>query len=446
MSDQSKQPVGSWYSPLKQEEERPAEQVEKKKKKGRAGWRAVLWTLLTVGLITGSSLFFSDGAEEPLWENPVLIMPTPGTAKPAGENPAEDLPDNGPEEELPIDWKDFFASYYTIQEITGGKTDIPKFGGTLDWKLALSPAGEKEFSLQEIYERCAGSIVAITTTARGGRSYWGTGIIMSRDGLILTNAHLIEDCDSAVVTLADDTAYDALLIGTDPATDIAVLKIEASGLRPAEFGDSDALRVGESVAAIGNPLGEEFRATMTNGIVSAISRGVTHNGRTMNLLQTNTAINEGSSGGALVNMYGQVVGVTNMKMRDVLSGIEGIAFAIPSSTVYTVVNALVREGVVSGRTAVGITVGAIADFAAEHYELPDGLYISKVSKGSDAEAKGLREGDIITAVNGLPARTTEDILKAKESLAVGDSLTFTIWREGKTFDVEVRLVDQNDVY
>jgi serine protease Do len=166
----------------------------------------------------------------------------------------------------------------------------------------------------------------------------------------------------------------------------------------------------------------------------------------MNLLQTNTAINEGNSGGALFNMFGQVIGVTNMKMMSSYSSIEGIGFAIPSTTVRSVVNSLILYGEVRGRPAVGVTVGAIPENASQQYDLPGGLYVTEVSKGSDAEAKGIVPGDIITAVNGEPARTTEDIVRVKNALYVGDSITFTIWRNGETFDVEVVLVDFNDVY
>ena len=166
----------------------------------------------------------------------------------------------------------------------------------------------------------------------------------------------------------------------------------------------------------------------------------------MNLIQTNTAINEGNSGGALLNMYGQVIGVTNMKMMSSYSSIEGIGFAIPSSTVRVVVNALIKEGEVRGRPAIGVTVGAIPEEAAEHYELPEGLYVSIVTEGTDAWEKGIREGDIITDVNGKPARTTNDILSVRDTLQVGDTITFTIWREGESFDVEVVIGDINDIY
>ena len=171
---------------------------------------------------------------------------------------------------------------------------------------------------------------------------WGTGVVLSSDGLVLTNTHVIGDCDSAEVVLQGEDRYDAVLVGADTISDLAVLKIEKDGLTPAEFGDSTHLSVGDKVAAIGNPLGDEFTRTLTDGIVSAIDRDISYNGRNMALIQTNAALNEGNSGGALFNMHGQVVGITNMKMMSSFSSIEGIGFAIPSSTVKKVVASLVE--------------------------------------------------------------------------------------------------------
>ena len=166
----------------------------------------------------------------------------------------------------------------------------------------------------------------------------------------------------------------------------------------------------------------------------------------MTLLQTNTALNEGNSGGPLFNMYGQVVGVTNMKMMSSYSSIEGIGFAIPSATVKSVVNALVADGEVRGRPSVGITIGGIPDNASDYYSIPGGVYVSDVTEGSDAEAKGIQPGDIITHVNGQPVSTIDEVGAIKNQFNVGDSLTFTIWREGETFDVDVVLMDTNDIY
>ncbi len=425
MSNLELQKENNWYAPLETPRETP---VKKKKRRLGTGGKIFLGALAAVLLITLSSLAFSSGKDSGI--------PLPG----GSDSPEADG-------ELPDSWQDFFDSYFVPEESTKTEVKLPRAEETPAFELTLQTAGEQELTLQELYQKCAPSIVAISGYVDGKSGFfWGTGIVLSADGLILTNAHVVEKCDSATVTLFDDTSFEAKLIGADATSDVAVLKIDAGGLTPAVFGDSAALTVGEHVAAIGNPLGETFRMTLTDGIISAIDRGVTYNGHSMTLLQTNTAINEGNSGGALFNMFGQVIGVTNMKMMSSYSSIEGIGFAIPSSTISGVVNALIQYGEVRGRTAVGVTVGAIPDNLAEHYELPAGLYVSAVSEGTDAAAKGIQVGDIITHVNGEPAKSTDDILKVKNTLSVGDTITFTIWREGKTFDVDVALVEYNDIY
>lgn len=344
------------------------------------------------------------------------------------------------------DFEEFFKNYYTGVDLQRTDINIPR-ADLPDYAMELQTHEREEMSLKELYERCAPSVVAISGYKDGQNGYnWGTGVVLSEDGLILTNTHVIDGCDSAKVTLSDDRELDAKLVGADGISDLAVLKIEAEGLTPAEFGESGSLQVGESVAAIGNPLGETFRSTLTDGIISAIERGISYQGHSMTLLQTNTAINEGNSGGALFNMYGQVIGITNMKMMSSYSSIEGIGFAIPSSTVRNVVNAIAKDGEVKGRTSIGITVGAVPAEAAEHYELPEGLYVSDVAEGSDAEKQGIKVGDIITAVNDIPVRVTTDISAIKDELQVGDSMKFTVWRDGETMEFNVRLMDTNDVY
>ena len=419
-----------WYAPLERENKSAAQNAEREKKKRGlpAPWRAALGILLAMGLIAGSSLFFADKDEAPV----VIEKPY-------------DLP--APEIGMPDDWEDFFGSFFVPESGSQSESEIPAVKERPDWELRLEKPGTSVRSLEEIYRDCVDSIVGIRAYTGGqGAYHWGSGIVMSEDGLILTNAHMVAGCTSAEVILRDNSSCEAELVGEDRVSDLAVLKIDAKGLKPAVFGDSDELRVGENVAAIGNPLGEEFTASLTNGIVSGVDRGIDFDGHSIRMIQTNAAINEGSSGGALVNMYGQVVGVTNMKMVSYYSSIEGICFAIPSSTAQSVVNALIRNGRVTGRPGVGITVGAIPKDAADYYELPYGLYVAAVSKGSDAEAKGILEGDIITAVNGEPARSSDDILRVRNSLGVGDTIRFTIWRDGKSFDKDVALVEYTDVY
>ena len=408
-----------WYAPL--EEHTSPESERKKRKPGKASWRIGGAILLVVLLIAASSLIFSGSNQRT--EAPYI----------SGDG-------------MPDDWNDYLDNYYQVTESKDAEIKLPRAELVPDFKVAISSNRGKELSLQELYDQCSKSIVAIKGYQDGVDGYyWGSGIILSEDGLILTNTHVIENCDTASVTLFDNSSYDAALVGADSTSDIAVLRIEATGLTPASFGDSAELAIGDKVAAIGNPLGETFRMTLTDGIISAIDRGISYNGHSMTLLQTNTAINEGNSGGALFNMYGQVIGVTNMKMMSSYSSIEGIGFAIPSSTIAAVADSLMQYGEVRGRTAIGITVGAIPENVTSHYDLPTGLYVSAVEEKSDAAAKGIQQGDIITAVNGNPASATSDILTVKNTLSVGDTITFTIWRDGETFDVDVILVDENDL-
>lgn len=408
-----------WYAPL--EEHTSPESEKKKRKPGKASWRIGGAILLVVLLIAASSLIFSGSNQRT--EAPYI----------SGDG-------------MPDDWNDYLDNYYQATESKDAEIKLPRAELAPDFKVTISSDRGKELSLQELYDQCSKSIVAIKGYQDGVDGYyWGSGIILSEDGLILTNTHVIENCDTASVTLFDNSSYAATLVGADSTSDIAVLRIEATGLTPASFGDSAELAIGDQVAAIGNPLGETFRMTLTDGIISAIDRGISYNGHSMTLLQTNTAINEGNSGGALFNMYGQVIGVTNMKMMSSYSSIEGIGFAIPSSTIAAVADSLMQYGEVRGRTAIGVTVGAIPENVTSHYDLPTGLYVSAVEEKSDAAAKGIQQGDIITAVNGNPASATSDILTVKNTLSVGDTITFTIWRDGETFDVDVILVDENDL-
>ena len=310
--------------------------------------------------------------------------------------------------------------------------------------LAPKPEGDAR-SLQEIYRECLPSVVAIRTSKGKLGGSLGTGIIMTADGYLITNAHVLDGAKSVTVTLlSDETEHEAKLVGTDSVSDLAVLKIEAQDLKPAEFGQSDSLQVGDDVIAIGNPLGTELNGTMTNGIVSAINRNVIFGGHSMTLIQTNAAINEGNSGGPLINEFGQVVGVTNMKAFT--TGVEGICFAIPTSVIRPVVDALIADGQVNGRASIGIVIGALDAAAAEYYDLPQGLYVESVAEGSDAEKQGIQPGDIVTAVNGQTVTTTYEVNAIKEAFSVGDTMTLTIYRDGETFDVTVTLMDTNDVY
>ena len=372
-----------------------------------------------------------------------------------GGNEEAEIPLPGSEGGFADDFRDFFENYYSSYTASEECT-IPTVASFPGRTIALLPAGEEELSLQTIYERCVPSVVAVTAFVdeKSDDSYfWGSGIVLTEDGYIVTNSHVIEGACRARITLWNDEEYDALLVGYDSRSDIAVLKIDAHGLIPAEFCDGEKLAVGQSVVAIGNPLGREFRSTMTEGIISGIDRDIHYNGTTLTLLQTSTPINEGNSGGPLFNLCGQVIGITNMKMSNRYSGvsIEGVGFAIPSRTVKSMADSLLAHGEVVGRPALGLTVGAIPDAAKEQYDLPSGLYVSEISPGSDAVNRGIVKGDILLTVNGEPLTDTVQLTGLIASLSVGDTLLFTVWHQAEDgtvseYETEIALVDVNDVY
>ena len=303
---------------------------------------------------------------------------------------------------------------------------------------------EDALSLQDIYSRVIDSVVSISTMTSSGTSS-GTGIIMSSDGYIITNHHVISGALVISVLTNDNQEYEAAIVGSDEMSDLAVLKIDARGLEAAEFGDSSKLRVGDSVVAIGDPLGVQLRGTMTNGIISAINRDLTVGDRTMTLIQTNAALNNGNSGGPLINCYGQVIGINTVKMSSYYSAsasVEGLGFAIPISVAKPIIDELIENGYVAGRPAIGISGEALPTYYRMYYRLPDGVYVTSVNEGSDAKAKGVREGDIVTAINGEAISSIDDLNTVKNQYAAGDEVTLTIYRSGAYYEISVTLVDQ----
>lgn len=308
-------------------------------------------------------------------------------------------------------------------------------------EITDEPSGSEvpeTLSLQEIYKKCAPSVVDIYAVSSFA-SYSGTGIIMTSDGYIITNSHVVSDTDIISVTLQSQKEYEAVLVGEDAQSDLAVLKIEAYGLQAAEFGDSQALEVGDVVAAIGNPFEQSF--TMTDGIISGINRDVSYNGYQMTLLQTNAAINEGNSGGPLINAYGQVIGIINMKLTSHYSTIEGIGFAIPMSRAKDIINELLENGYVSGRPAIGIEQSDISYSVSKFYGMPKGVYVSEVYSGTDAAEKGLARGDIITGINGTTVNSVSELDSIVNTFAAGDSVTLTVFRRGNYYEVDIVLAD-----
>ena len=303
---------------------------------------------------------------------------------------------------------------------------------------------EDALCLQDIYSSVIDSVVSISSMTSSGTAS-GTGIIMSPDGYVITNHHVITGALVISVLTNDNQEFEAALVGSDEMSDLAVLKIDARGLQAAEFGDSSKLRVGDSVVAIGDPLGVQLRGTMTNGIISAINRDLTVGDRTMTLIQTNAALNNGNSGGPLINCYGQVIGINTVKMSSyytATASVEGLGFAIPISVAKPIIDELIENGYVAGRPAIGISGDSLPSYYRTYYRLPDGVYVTSVNEGSDAKAKGIREGDIVTAINGEKICSIDELNTVKNQYAAGDEVTLTIYRSGTYYEVTVTLVDQ----
>ena len=465
----SRNSVYDWYapnfsSPAKAEAAPPAPEKAKRKRMS-TGLKVSIIVISVLLLVTAVTLAFSlNGGEE---KSPQLADPSPVPTQPGEIPDGKDfsdlfpgfegtIPDTGDGQiiipdtggDMPDNFRDFFDGYFTMEDSIAA-SNIPRTDANGDFTLELrSSEGEEKLSLQELYGDCSPSVVGVMANYADSTGYgWGTGVILDKSGYIVTNAHVISEADSCTVVLWNGKECEALLVGEDAQTDLAVLKISSNGLVPATFGDSDRLLVGDDVVAIGNPLGADFSGTLTNGIVSAINRSVDYSGTSMTLIQTNAALNEGNSGGPLINMYGQVIGITNMKMANEYGiAIEGIGFAIPSTTVKTVVNSIIENGKVVGRPGIGITCGSVPEAAMEEYGLPEGLYITDVSEGSDAKAKGILPGDVLTHINGQAVYTTDDVLSIRDEHKVGDHLTFTIYRDGKSFEVEVEIYDLGNIY
>lgn len=301
----------------------------------------------------------------------------------------------------------------------------------------------------QVYAANVRSTVGITTSVT--TNFWGyqttsaasgSGFILSDDGYILTNHHVIESSSSIHVSMYDGTGYDAELIGYDESNDIAVLKIDATGLAPVILGDSDNTNVGDSVVAIGNPLGE-LTFSLTAGAVSALDREITmSNGMTMTLIQTDCAINSGNSGGALFNLYGEVIGITNAKYSSSGSeaSIDNIGFAIPINDVWGIIESIIEKGYIS-KPYIGVSVISVSA-ETQSYGLPTGAAVKAVAEDSPAEKAGLKVNDIITSVNDTPITGSSELVALVGSAAIGDTLKLTVYRQGATIELSLTVGEQ----
>ena len=302
----------------------------------------------------------------------------------------------------------------------------------------------------EVYAANVNSTVGITTSIT--TNYWGyqttsaasgSGFVFSNDGYILTNYHVVEDSSAITVTMYDGTGYDAKLIGYDEGNDVAVLKVEATTLVPVVLGNSDNINVGDNVVAIGNPLGE-LTFSLTSGAISAKDREITmSNGATMQLMQTDCAINSGNSGGALFNLYGEVIGITNAKYSgssNSSASIDNIGFAIPINKARQIAESIIEKGYVS-KPYVGLSVTTVST-ETQSYGLPKGAAVKTVAADSPAAKAGIKINDIITHIGGKEISGSSELVSIVNKAAVGDTLSFTVYRKGNTLDITVTVGEQ----
>ncbi len=337
-----------------------------------------------------------------------------------------------------------FPSKATIYE--SKRTPVEVETTKVDGHTALTVAQVYEYNLQ--------SVVGINGDVK--TNYWGqvvsnpvagSGFVVTENGYIITNYHVIDGVSDLKVTFADGTTYDAVLVGGEEANDVAVLKIETTGLKPVLIADEDQqTRVGEQVVAIGNPLGE-LTFTLTAGYVSALDRLITmSDGNTINVMQTDAAINSGNSGGPLFNIYGECIGITNAKYSNNGSSqasIEGIGFAIPIHDVMGMVTDIIEKGYVTGKPNVGVLIDNVSSEATRRYGIPQGAYVLAVLEGACGDKAGIQAGDIITAVGETTVESSDALQAAVKEHKAGDTVTFTLYREGETLTVEVTLDESN---
>ena len=413
----------------------------------RSGWlKGILAVLLVVAISFGAFYLMRNvGVRLEKTEDGVTLSMTNRSKQPEPEQAEQPTPEQATSTQTGTETA---APQQTPQQPTQGAY----VGSGTRLNIVSAPESsdttfsdeEDALCLQDIYSSVIDSVVSISSMTSSGTSS-GTGIIMSSDGYVITNHHVITGALVISVLTNDNQEFEAALVGSDEMSDLAVLKIDARGLQAAEFGDSSKLRVGDSVVAIGDPLVVQLRGTMTNGIISAINRDLTVGDRTMTLIQTNAALNNGNSGGPLINCYGQVIGINTVKMSSYYSAsatVEGLGFAIPISVAKPIIDELIENGYVAGRPAIGISGDSLPSYYRTYYRLPDGVYVTSVNEGSDAKAKGIREGDIVTAINGEKICSIDELNTVKNQYAAGDEVTLTVYRSGTYYEVTVTLIDQ----
>ncbi|MBP3447691.1 MAG: trypsin-like peptidase domain-containing protein [Clostridia bacterium] len=316
---------------------------------------------------------------------------------------------------------------------------------------ATQVANKKLLTVVEIARKVGPTVVGINTKVQRQTIFGmpttstgsGSGIILSADGYIVTNNHVIEGASEITVLLSDGTELAAKLVGGDARTDLAVVKVDGINLPFATLGNSSELQVGELAVAIGNPLGNELAGSVTGGYISALNRSITVDDQKFNLIQTDAAINPGNSGGALVNNYGEVIGINSVKMS--ASGVEGIGFAIPIDEAKPIIEDLKNDGYVKGRPVIGIAGRNVTKQDSEYYGIPVGIYVMELTPYSAAERAGIKISDVITAVDGVTVETIEELNREKEKHKAGDSVTLTVIRGEDTLKIKLTLQEDKPV-
>ena len=309
--------------------------------------------------------------------------------------------------------------------------------------------GKTVMSDAEVYAANVNSVVSIRTSATAGYNFYGqpvetasagSGFVLSKDGYILTNYHVVKGAETVTVTMYNGDEFSAQYIGGEEDYDIAVIKVEAEDLQPVTLGDSGMLNVGDHVLAIGNPLGE-LTFSMSGGMVSCVDRAINVDGTPFNMIQTDTSINPGNSGGPLFNQYGEVIGIVSAKYSQSSNGttVEGLGFAIPMNDVFSMVKDIMANGYVSNRAYLGITPQTLTEGTAAqfHYDVTSGVFINYVEPDSAADKAGLKMGDVITKVDDTDIKSVEDLNLAKKKYSAGDTAALEVYRPDGTVTVEI---------
>ncbi|MGI5848911.1 MAG: S1C family serine protease [Christensenellales bacterium] len=417
-----------YYNPILQ---------EGRKKPGTGKIMAVVMTMIILICLVAGGVFTA-----------YVIMPA---VNPPGGSAADiALASEGPRQDLQQGDNAAAGNQSGIQpDLT---TDLPDIGGQApDISSSKNP-------IVQIAQKVGPAVVGVTvsvdqpTIGHGmkKREYgYGTGIILTENGYIVTNNHVVSGSDSIKITLFDDTEYQAKIVGADATTDLAVLKVDATGLTAAAFGESDNLQVGETVVAIGNPLGSELAGSVTSGIVSALNREITTNGYSQKYIQTDAAINPGNSGGPLVNMKGEVIGINTLKSYlagyddyGMPIGTEGIGFAIPISAARPIIEQLKTKGSID-RPGIGISCLVDETHAYNPSGAPTGVTIIEIVQGGPADIAGLQPYDIITSIEGKAVSTVVELTTIIQSYNIGDQLNLSVWRDGLEYKARVTVGDLN---